>query len=407
MKCPRCGAYSAAGERACDACGAPLTKVKVGTPRPADLPRDTAPPPPPPPTPTVVATVGRAAFRLAKFIRRVPPRLRLYLAATLVVAIGLACGGNWVFQRVAYPPQEPVEAFADALAAGRVEEAARLAGCTSVLCGSAALRQAYQAPTAVRVGPVRDRHPGDRADAEGDTRYVTLWFRLADQDRQVAVQVHREAGLLRRPWKIVAGATGHIAVVSDTVTSARVGGVSVPAGPAGSAGSGSGRRTPEALIGVYSVRPPDDDPFFTAQPATAVITGGLAREETVALRLETSVKPEVLATVTAQIKTHLDQCAAVAEFAPRVDGARCPFAYEKLIYKPGNPRWRVDAYPRVELRRSDRPSVDGGPVVVRTTTPGKATLTYTSDGAPDTVTVDVDVRGAVNVDAAGKIAWIG
>jgi hypothetical protein len=341
------------------------------------------------------------AVGFGRFARRVPPRLRVFLAVIVVAAVVVACAANWAFQRIAYPPQEPVNAFADALADGRLEEAARLAGCTSVLCGGSALRQAYQAPTSVEVGPASDRHPGDGAPAEGDTQYVTLRYRLAGEDRQSVVEVHREPGLLRRPWRIVAGATGHLNVVSDTVTTARVGGVGVPAGPA----DAGGRNAPEALIGTYMVRPPEDDPFFTAQPASAVVTGGLGRDETVALRLDTQIRPEALATVTTQVKAHLDECAAVADFAPRIGRTRCPFSYEKIIYKPGNPRWRIDAYPQFELRRSDRPAVDGGPVVVHTTTPGKATLAYTSDGAPESVTVDVDVRGAVNADKAGKITW--
>jgi hypothetical protein len=403
MNCPRCGAHNAAGRRACAACGAPLGTGRVRTPRPADLPPTTVPPPPPSTTTVAAVAVGRAAAGFVRFLRRIPPRLRLFLAAAVVATVVLACGANWLYQRLAYPPEQPVEAFAGALAAGRLEEAAHLAGCTSVLCGGAALRQAYEAPTAIRVGPVRDRHPGDQAEAESDTRYVDLRYRLGGQERQAVVEVHREPGLLRRPWRVVAGATGHLDVVSATLTTARVGGVGVPV----RAATGTGRRLPEALIGTYAVRPPDDDPFFTAQPATAAVTGGLGRDETVVVQLETSIRPEVAAAVTAQVKGRLDECAAVADFAPRIDRVRCPFAYEKVIFKPGNPTWHVDAYPQFELRRSDRTTVDGGPIVVRTTVPGKATLTYTADGAPQTVSVDVEVGGAVTVDGAGKIAWTG
>ena len=64
------------------------------------------------------------------------------------------------------------------------------------------------------------------------------------------------------------------------------------------------------------------------------------------------------------------------------------------------------AYPKLEIYPSDRVTLTKAPLEVRTVEPGKATITYTSDGVPQTATVDVTVRGVVSVEA-GKITWTG
>jgi hypothetical protein len=318
------------------------------------------------------------------------PRQRLITLAAIAAAIVVVPVAYSAVQRLAYAPDEPVADLVDAFADRDLGRAAELSGCRSRLCQAGVLREGYQPPTDLAVVDV---------SVTGDSGSVRVRYRLGGERHESPILIERDAGWGLRGWHIVGGATGYLDVVSATAERARVAGGSVATLAAARGGTGRSGAT-EVLLGVYTVGA-DDDPLFTATPATVPITGEVRGSRVTSVALDLTVKPAVLAEVDRQMRAYLDECARVAEFAPR----GCPFAYQKVIYRPAAPRWRVDDYPRIEVRPTDRIAGGSAPLAVRTVAPGHATVEYTSDGVPQTATVEITVRGSVAADAAGRVTW--
>lgn len=370
--------------------------LELSTPRPAGLPRPEPAPSPPGPArsvTTVLTDGARLAGRAARGgYRRMSPRQRLVALAAIVAVIVLGPLLYPVVQRVAYAPEEPVSELVDAFNDGDVARAAELSGCGSRLCQPGALREGYRRPTDLAVVDV---------SVTGDSGAVRVRYRLGGERHESPILVERDAGIGLRGWSIVGGATGYLDVVSATAKSARVAGTTVTTIPAARTGGGRTGAT-EALLGVYTVTAADD-PLYASEPATVAVTGEARGSRVTPVALTLTVKPAVLAEVERQIREFLDGCARVAEFAPR----RCPFAHQKVIYRPADPKWTVDDYPRIEVREADRLSAGNAPLSVRTVAPGHATISYTSDGVPQSATVEITVRGGVTVDGTGKVSWTG
>jgi hypothetical protein len=319
------------------------------------------------------------------------PRQRLITLAAVLAAIVVVPVTWSVVQRVAYAPDEPVADLVAAFNAGDLARAAELAGCRSRLCQPGALREGYQPPTDLSVADV---------SVAGGSGSVRVRYRLAGARHETPVLVERDAGWGMRGWRIVGGATGYVDVVSTASKRARLAGGTVDTLPAARSG---GRRdgANEVLLGVYAVTADNEDPLFTAAPATVTVTGESRGGRVASVALDMTVKPAVVDEVNRQVRAYLDDCARVAEFRPR----GCPFAYNKVIYRPAAPTWRIDDPPGVEVRAADRVTASGAPLTVRTRAPGHATIEYTSDGVPQTATVEFTVQGSVSADGSGKITW--
>jgi hypothetical protein len=229
---------------------------------------------------------------------------------------------------------------------------------------------------------------------------VRIRYTIGADRAETSLLVERDPGLVFRGWSIVAGATGYLDVVAEDVASAQVAGATVSTIPVPRGGGGR-TGAHQAMLGAYTVTP-GEHPLYTAPPVVVTLAGDLRGARVTSVALELAVKPEVGAEVDKQVRARLDECARELDFAPR----RCPFAYQKVLYKPADPRWRIDSYPKLSIYPSERVTPTKAPLEVRTVEPGKATVTYTSDGVPQTATVDVTVRGVVSVEA-GKITWTG
>jgi hypothetical protein len=370
--------------------------LELSTPRPQDLPPPAGPPPPPPSVASRLATAlvegGRAGARAGlRQYRRTPPRRRLIALAVVVVVLITVPATVSIIQRVAYAPEEPVAGLVKAFNDRNIARAAELAGCTSRLCRPDALRTGYEPPTGMSIADI---------SVDGDAASVLIRYTVGGVRKETSLLVERDPGLVFRGWSIVAGATGYLDVVAEDVASAQVAGATVSTIPVPRGGGGR-TGAHEALLGAYTVTP-GEHPLYTAQPVTVTMAGELRGVRVTSVALELTVKPEVGAEVDKQVRARLDECARELEFVPR----DCPFEYQKVLYKPADPRWRIDAYPKLEIYPSDRVTLTKAPLDVRTVEPGKATITYTSDGVPQTATVDVTVRGVVSVEA-GKITWTG
>jgi hypothetical protein len=304
---------------------------------------------------------------------------RRLAAAGLVLALALS-GAVWVVDGVLFPPEQPVRQLFAALAARDGATAAGLAGCAPrPLCSAAALREGYQPPTDLRVGHVT---------RDSNTAYVAVSYRLAGRAVTGEVAVRRPGGPRLR-WTIRDGGYAMSQVVSTVVARARVGGVTVATVPAP---TDTGEPT---LPGVYTVAGAADDPLFTATAPSASVAAAVVAPVTVTL--DVTIRPALVAATQAQVDAALDACAARADDILHLG---CPFDErgDRVAYHVGDDvTWIITRYPRVDLRLSDDPVGDGGPVLVRTVSPGEARATWPGGG----FTVDVDPAGVVTVGPDG------
>jgi hypothetical protein len=361
--------------------------IEVGVPRPEGLPRDPG---------RARAAAGlplaqRVLGVLGRGWRTLSPRTRWILVATVVVSVLLAWGGYRFVLWVGYTPEKPVEELAEALRDGDLDRAMGLAACSGRLCRPGALSEGYERPSGLTVVAVS-------GDMSADTADVSVRYDLAGERRTGTIRVKRPGGGPLGDWRIVAGATGALDPVSASAKELRVAAVSVPARRPSAA-----RASVSALFGVYTVAGDESDPLMAAEPVKVPVPGVLGRSgSATVVQPALTVRDAARREVEAQVKARVDGCAALPDFSPR----GCPFAYprgELYELKASQITWKVEAYPTVELSVVATAS----PVAVRTTSKGRASVTFVYDGAvTEPVSVEITVGGSVSV-VDGKVVWSG
>jgi len=396
--CPRCGRSVAPSARRCPHCDAALagggSRVQLSTPRPVDLP--VAKPPPPPPTTAQRAATGlvegsrtgvRAGTRL---FRRLPRRVKIIVVSVVAALVVGVPATLWVVGKVAYSPEEPVEDLVSAFDDRDLARAATLAHCSSRLCTPAALADRYQAPEDMAI--VRVSMGGSTSP---DTADVRIRYTVGGDQRESVVRVRRDSGLTPQAWRIESGLTGTLEVQAPGLASVTVGGVEL----AVHAASG---RTPRdtALIGQYEVGPGAGNRLYEAATAPARISGG-----TTTVSLTPTVRAPIKDAAMRQIREFLEACGRSPEYEPAVDARNCPFAHKWPVPDRSTPAvWTFDPFPEFELVPPDAPTKEPQ-LEVRTTRPGRVTVTYTSRGKAETYRYEVTVGGTVTVGDNDTVTW--
>jgi hypothetical protein len=307
-----------------------------------------------------------------------------YLAA---VAIGNA----------KYPPDQPVRALFAALADRDTATAADLATCTTAACTGTALATGYEPPTDLQLGEISYGDPTDNTQRPNKSiAYVPVTCRLGGTPQTVTMRVQRTGTGLARPFRIMSGATGRLAVTAGRLDQVQVAGARVPAGAQGLT----------VLPGRYTVQVPPADPLFAATPPAPahvdVPASADERATPVTLQLPVQIRPEVVDQVDEQVRTFLAACAAQDTLTP----AGCPFRVPGIVIGEADVRWRIDQAPVIEVVAADEPGPTDPPAAVRTITPGRVTVTYAAftsvGGDRSTVTkqLPIEITGTVDVDPA-------
>jgi len=384
--CPACSTGNRPGARFCRNCGAPL-KTATG---PAPTPEATVPPAgqqgePLPPVP-------------APALPRLAARRRLILLAAVVVAILVIGGGLYLMQP---SPKGPVKELFAAMAARDYPRMAELLRSTAPLMRPEAWREGYTPPTGATItGVSYDRLPDEQTKRPNKSAAtVHVRYKLAGQWREGGIGLDRDYDGMFRSWDITAGAAGYFDVIHPHIKTVRVAAASVPTipGPRAARDAVGELRAP---IGLYAIGIPTDDPLFTAEPVTIEVSGGYMAP----VELRPTVKPAVAETVDRQVRTHLDECARQTTIRP----ARCPMAISGFVFPdPTDAVWKIDKYPRIELRPAENAYLTGGPVEVRTVEKGRATCTYTRRDTLTTESVDFKIDGAVALNDRGEAVWSG
>jgi len=405
--CPRCGALAAAAARFCRTCGAPLAAGPDSTPDPAPALVPAAEPVPAPEQVRVDALAPARAWWNRRPRGRTPwlAGLGVALVAVLALAGYLAAVaiGN-----AKYPPDQPVRALFAALTARDTATAAELATCTTAACTGNVLATGYEPPTGLQVGEISY---GDLTD---DTRrpdksiaYVPVTYRLGGAPQAVTMRVQRTGTGLTRSFRIVRGATGRLTIAAAHVEQVQLGGALVPVDKPGTSVA--------VLPGRYSVQVPDTDPLFaptSAAPARVDVAAAADERATPAqLSMPVQIRPELVAQVDEQVRAFLTACTKQDTLTP----TGCPFRVPGIVIGAAAVRWSVEKLPTIEIIPADQPGPTEAPAVVRTVTPGRATVTYTAftsaGGDRSTIThhLPIEITGTVDVDPAqpGRVIWSG
>lgn len=402
--CPRCGGTVAPSARRCPHCDAALAgragdRVQLSTPRPTDLGSFT--PPPPPPSTAQKAAEGlvegtRTGVRVGtRLWRRLSRRGKIILAVTVAALVVGVPATLWVVGKVAYAPDEPVDDLVSAFNDRDLARVATLAGCSSGLCSPQALATGYEPPSGMSIVTV-----AMGGSTSPDTADIRVRYTLAGQRQESVVRVRRESSLFPSEWRIVSGLTGRIEVTAPGLTSVTVGGVEVAVDAASGRGQSSG-----ALIGAYTVTPGRGSTLYEAKGTTAVVANDLRNGRVTAVDLTPTVRTPVLDNARKQIRDFLQACARSADYEPTVDGRECPFAHKWPLPDKSTPAaWTLDPFPEFELVPPDKPTTKSQ-LEVRTTKPGRATVTYTSQNQPRTYRYEVTVGGTVTVGDNDSITW--
>ena len=415
--CPRCGAPAAAAARFCRTCGAPLagTPDLAPSPVPAPVPvpaPEPVPAPVPEPGPVLAPERDRAdALAPARAWWNRRPRGRTPWLAGLGVAlvVVLALAGYLAAVAIGnakYPPDQPVRALFAALTDRDTATAAELAGCTTAACTGGALSRGYEPPTDLQVGEISYGDPTDNTRRpDKSIAYVPVTYRLAGAAQQVTMRVQRTGTGLARPFRILTGATGRLAVTAGRLDQVQVGAARVPADQQGVT----------VLPGRYTVQVPASDPLFAATPAAPaqidVPATADQQANPVALQLPVQIRPEVVDQVDEQVRTFLTACAQQETLTPR----GCPFRAPGIVIGEADVRWRIDQAPVIEVVPAEQPGPTDPPAAVRTVTPGRVTVSYAAftsvGGERSTVTrqLPIEIGGSVDVDPAqpGRVVWNG
>jgi hypothetical protein len=411
--CPRCGAPAAAAARFCRACGAPLT----ASPEPAPAP-DPAPPAPPAPAPVAVpepvAAPGHKwadalAPARAWWNRRPRGRTPLLAGGGVALVVVLALVGYLAvvaINNARYPPDQPVRALFAALTARDAGAAAELAACTTAACTGAALAAGYEPPTDVEIGEITYGDPtDDTRRPDKSLASVPVKYRLGGVPQTVTMRVQRTGDGLARPFRILTGATGHLAVTAGHLKQVQLGGARVPVDEQGLT----------ALPGRYTVQVPDTDPLFAPTPAAPARVDVTAtsdpRATPTALQLPVQIRPQVVDQVDEQVAAFLDACAEQETLTPR----GCPFRVPGIVIGADNVRWTVERPPVIQVVPVDEPSPTDPPAAVETVESGRVRVTYTAftsaGGSRSTLTeqLPIEITGTVDIDPVkpGQVIWTG
>jgi hypothetical protein len=412
--CPRCGRPVAPSAGRCPHCDAALagpglpspalagggSRVSLSTPRPADLPA--AKPPPLPPTTAQRAAEGlvegtRTGVRVGtRVFRRLSRRVKIIVVAVVVALVVGVPATLWVVGRVAYAPEEPVEDLVAAFDDGDLARAAELARCTSArLCSPAALADGYEPPrdmTIVNVAMGGSTSP--------DTADIRIRYRLRGEQRESVIRVRRDGGVTPQEWRIESGLTGTLEIQAAGLTSVTVGGIEVDVPAAG--------RSPlrdTALIGAYTVRATAGNRLYEPSEVVALVTDDLRTRKLPPVALEPTVRPAILDTAKRQIREFLEACVRSPEYEPKVGDHDCPFAHKFPLPDGSTPaQWTYDPAPEFDLVPPDGPTKEPQ-LEVRTTKPGRATVTYTSRNKAEKHTYEVTVSGTVTIGDNDTITW--
>jgi len=232
-----------------------------------------------------------------------------------------------------------------------------------------------------------------------DTADIRIGYTLAGQPGQSVIRVERGSGLTPSDWRIVSGVTGNLEVVAPGMTAVTVGGVelAVPSG-------GDRTARTEVLMGSYKVQATSGSRLYDASEVTAPITGDLRNRGVTSVTLTPTVRPAILDAATRQIREFLDGCARSPEYEPEVGGRKCPFAHKWPVPDRSTPAvWTIEP-PEFQLAPPDKPTKDAQ-LEVRTTRPGRATISYTSRGKAEVYRYEVTVGGTVTVGDNDSITW--
>jgi hypothetical protein len=402
--CTSCGSPEVRPDGRCARCGAPLLETPKAGPRVTPAPSRTriALPVAAPATPQVEAVAA------APWWLKHGERWQLIIGAVVVILCMVVLGGYLVVVKInnaRYPPDKPVLELFAALQARDGAAAARLAGCASPSC-PAAVSAGYQPPTDVRVTKVQYLNA---EDGRTDTSHaaVKVTYQLAGTgEQQTTIQVQRSGTLLKRPFKIVSGASGHVTLTAAAqVDRVHLGSLDVAVADEQRSAQQSGEPV-RLLPGTYTARLPDDDPLFAA-------AGGDVRVDVAAhpddlaqplpITMDVQIRPEITAAVDAQVEQLLTSCTRQRVLEPR----GCSFRVPGIVIGAQQVRWTVLQLPVVRVDADDDPVPGTKRAVVRTVTPGQVSVTYSAftsaggDRRQFTTQLPTTVRGDITVPQPG------
>lgn len=341
---------------------------------------------------------------------RVPRRLVLPIAigAAVIIAAGTVL---YFVQAQWFSPEDPVRELFDALESGDGPAVAALLEVDPELhplLKSGALETGFEAPTGFEVVSVEHdvkteaKPAGDgigvkivedytqRPDMENAR--VTISYRLGGEEHTAELYAVREEGGWFRPWRLDPGA-----LVTTLVPYASIDGSFQVAGivttELGTVDDGlyDAPVSLLALPGVYTVAAPPNPLYESVEEAVTVPLGAVD----VSVSATTTLRPEAVEAVTAEVHSHIDECALTGGAPAPECGFREDSGWLSLIR--GTPQWEVLSYPEIEVASTSGDAQ--WPLEVSTTTPGAATVTYeNSAGGSRTIEVAIHANGYAGVE---------
>ncbi|WGW10782.1 hypothetical protein LWF01_11670 [Saxibacter everestensis] len=233
------------------------------------------------------------------------------LSAAFVVIV-LVVVGLVVVNRVnktQHGPDTVAQEYLDALAAGKIDDANKLAkptvpeGASDAILKTEVASKSSDKITDAKVVSTR---------REGDNATVRVGFKVGDLPQQLELKAKKvgKEGLFFDKWQLEGPELDSIQVDAPGITEVTVNGVAVPLQ--------DGKATLAAYPGTYEVAVPDSK-FFTGSKDSATV--GLATGTPFPIYLTTEANDDLTAEVEKQVKAKIDECIGKKEFNP--DG--CPF----------------------------------------------------------------------------------
>lgn len=294
-------------------------------------------------------------------------RSRLIAAAVVTVLLGavfVRCSGIGPTES----PEALVRAVFAALTARDGARLGQLARCDgNPLCTATGLTHGYQPPEQLQFtsGP-------DRRTLTGKSRDVTVRYTVSGTTHQETITVARyRQRLLGHVWLITNYPGGRLDLRSSAYDTLRLAGVEITPNPA-AADTQPGPMQLWAPPGAYTVTAAGD-PLFEPVTVTVTVADGV---DPPAVTVKPTLRPDVLPQIEQQIRTRIDNCAALHDLEPDTDQRLgtlrdCPFSHSARTPYTDAPTWTVDRYPTIALDVDET-----GVVTVRTVTPGAATVRY-------------------------------
>ncbi|MBN9606987.1 MAG: hypothetical protein J0G30_10290 [Actinomycetales bacterium] len=274
----------------------------------------------------------------------------LFLLLGLAGIAGLVLGIAAVLGATILSPETAAQRYLDALAAGRLDEAAQLAPTGAEGEDAALLGGPVLADPAARIAEVAV----GAATREGGVATVPVAYTLAGEREQAQLTLVRGVSFLdlAGDWRVAAPLAGTLELPATPTDRVSVNGVDVTTGPQGSAHP--------VYPGVYTITPArGDDLFALDTPQEVTVAAGA----TVEAGLPFTATPALTAAVQDAVDAAVAACATSTDRNP----VGCPFGIE-IFDEYQNLAWSIAQTPAV--------AVDAAAGTFASDGAGRATASY-------------------------------